>query len=235
MDLFERLETADAPPELVREVRDGDLDLEAAWERCARPDHRVWLAACAGVPIERVIEASALSVYLAEERSPGALAAVGEALDLAVSGGAADALVHAATACERIAAGGVGDYRSPTGPGTAERARAAALVARAAEALIAGEARREAARLEQARSAGAMLGIGMQAVLRPEDGDTRLDPVAAAADPAQGMFLYCIAACAQATRECVEALAREGAPRDAALRDVDAAVREALALGDSVR
>lgn len=228
MDLHEVLEVADAPDELVRWAREEGLEFEDAWTRCGRVDHRIWLAACGGIPIERVIEAAALAVFLAEERSSGSPGVIGDALDLAAGGATADALVGAALACEQIAAGGMGDYRIPSGPGTVERARAAALIARAAEALLAGEARREANRLEHARATGANLGIGMQSVLPRAEGPARLDVLSAAADPAQGAFLFCVAACAQAGRECVDALVRDGEELANAERDVDAAVLTGL-------
>ena len=120
------------------------------------------------------------------------------ALELAISGAGSAALVSAAQTCEHVADGGLADYRSGAGPDIEALARAAALVARAAEALIAGDARREAVRLEQARAVGANLGIGMQAVLPRRDGPARLDVLAAAADPAQGSYLFCVAACAEA-------------------------------------
>ncbi len=198
MDLHELLDAADAPDDLVAWAREEDLDFEGAWVACARGDHRLWLAACGGAPIERVIEAAAAALFAVEASVAATSTMIDEALTLAISGGGAVELLTAAEACERIADGGMADYRREAGPDLEALARSSALIARAAEALIAGDARREAVRLEQARAAGANLGIGMQSVLPRGEGPARLDILAAAADPAQGSFLFCVAACAEA-------------------------------------
>lgn len=228
MTLVEALESADAPDELKRWAADGALDLDTAWEDCRRGDHRLWLAACAGAPIDALIEAAAAVVYLADERAPESPETIGAALDLAIAGADSAQLLAAAAACEHIADGGSADYRSPSGPGTEARARAAALVAHAAEALIAGEARHEAARLEQARATGAALGVGMQGAFPPDAGPARLNVIAAAADPAQGSFLFAVAASAQAVADVADALRRAGGDPDRIDRELDAVVRAVL-------
>jgi len=198
MELHELLELANAPDEIVRWAREDLLDFDTAWERCRRSDHRLWLAAVAGAPIEDVIDAAAAVVMTVEAQVGGVPAVVGDALTMAVEGARQRQLSAAAKACEHIADGGMADYRSGAGPSVEALASATALVVRAAEALMAGEARREAVRLEQARAVGANLGIGMQSVLPQGDGPARLSVLAAASDPAQGSFLFCVAACAQA-------------------------------------
>lgn len=228
MELEETLASADAPDELTRWATRRHLDFDQAWDLCERGDHRIWLAACGGAPIQALIEAAAATVYVAEERSTGSPAAIADALDLAVVGAEPDELLRAAEVCEHIAQGGSAGYRDISGPGTAARARAAALVVRAAEALVAGNARREASRLEHARAIGAVLGVGMQAALPRRDGPARLNVVAAAGDPAQGTFLFAVAASAQAVADVLESLERSGADRDSVGRELDAIVRGAM-------
>jgi hypothetical protein len=231
MELHEILERADAPSALVRWVRESLADLDQAWERCARPDHRIWLAAVAGAPIEALIEAAAAVVTRRLEGEARPPEAVLRALELALGGGSGPELLEAAEACEAVAGGGVGSYRDAEPPRHAPLARAAALVAGAAEGLSTGEARREAARLEQARQTGAFVGVGTQIALPARAGPARLDVLAAGRDPAQGVFLFAVAAAAEAA---LEASALEGAtPADAAasealVRELDALVRDVL-------
>ena len=226
VDLHEILDAADAPDTLTLWARTHDHD--SAWEACEQPESRVWLAAASGAPIEALVEAAAMAVFVADARAPESPAPVGEALEEAIEGADPDALTAAAQVCEQLAEGGTGDYRRPSDPGFADRARAAALVARAAEARIAGDAMREAARLEQARGLAVNLGIGMQSMLPRSDGPARLDVVAAANDPAQGNFLFAVAACAEACRLAVDALVALDVDANAARASVDDAVRDAL-------
>lgn len=201
MELHEILERLGAPGDLAGWVREGLTDLEQAWERCERPDHRIWLAACAGTPIEGLIEAAAAAVAWRVEELVDPAEPVLRALELSVNGAPAAALLEVAEACERVARGGVGTYRSTGSPEHASIAQAAGLVARAAEGLLAGEARQEAGRLEQARRTGALIGVGTQVALPARAGPARLDVLAAAHDPAHGMFLFAVAASAEAVAE----------------------------------
>lgn len=212
------LERVDAPDELVTSVRDTLADLDQAWEACDRGAHRVWLAAVAGAPIEVMIEAGAAAVTALLERLPEPPEAAVVALERAVGGATTVDLLAAAEACEALA--DAGSYRGTSAPARAAAARAAALVARAAEGLAAGEARREATRLEQAQRTGAFVGVGTHAVLPADPGPARLDVAHGPADPAQGTFLYAVAAVAEAVAEVAAALGDEPA--------TDALVRAAL-------
>lgn len=226
VELHEILAAADAPDALTRWARDHDHD--SAWEACVRGESRVWLGAASGAPIDALVEAAAMAVYVADARAPESPPRIGQTLDAAIAGAEPEALTAAADACEQVAEGGTGEYRRPTDPGLGDRARAAALVARAAEARIAGDAMREAARLERARGLAVNLGIGMQSVLPRRDGPARLDVVAAASDPAQGNFLFAVAACAEACRHAVDALVALDVDAGEARRAIDVAVRDAL-------
>ena len=234
MELHELLERVDAPDDLVVWARDAALEFDAVWATLTRGDHRLWVAACGGTPIEVLVEAAAAAVLTAVDTFTEAPEPVVHALELAVGGGSAVELLEAAEACEQVAVSGFGrgGYRSAAGPGSAEASRAAALVARAAEGLIAGEAQREGVRLEQARARGAYLGVGAQAALSSPEGPPRLDVMAAASDPAQGAFLFAVAACAEALAESARAVA-EGNPDTAAAeqsarRDLDRVVRRTI-------
>lgn len=232
MELIELLEEIDAPDDVTAWIREADLDFEEAWQTCRRGDHRIWICACAGVPIESLVEAAAAVVLTAADTFPDVAEPLTRAVTLAVEGASSSALIAAAEACEQLADGGVGGYRRPLPPGHGSAARAAGLVARAAEGLAAGEARREAVRLEQSRATGALIGVGNQIVLPRSDGQARLQVMAAASDPAQGAFLFSVAAAAEAVAECAHAVA-QGSPRPAeaeasAREDLDAVVREAL-------
>ncbi|MEC7524975.1 MAG: hypothetical protein VYE22_34155 [Myxococcota bacterium] len=234
MELHALLESADAPDALVAEVKEAELEFDAAWARVARADHRLWLAAVGGTPVEVLVEATAAAVLTAVDTFTEAPEPVVRALELSVGGAEPAELLAAAEACEAVAVSGfgAGGYRSAAEPGSAEAARAAALVARGAEGLAAGEAQREALRLDQARARSAYLGVGVQVALSSPEGPARLDVLAAAGDPAQGAFLFVVAACAEAVRESARAVAagnpRADAAEASALEDLDRVVRRAI-------
>ena len=226
--LAELLTSIDAPEVLVTWVREGGWELAEAWERTPEPSHRLWLAGCAGAPIERAVEAAAAAVFAAMERFSGLPEALASVVTLAVTGGTPAELLAAAGACEDFASGR-GSYRDARSPGFAALCRASALVAHAAEGLASGEARREAVRLDRAREVGRVIGAGAQIGLPSPDGLARLDVLAAASDPAQGAFLFAIAAAAEAVREAGEALEEGGAEPAAVRALLEPAVRAALA------
>lgn len=226
MRLADALERMDAPESLLQPVRELDLELDAAWERCARADHRVWLAAGAGAPVELLVEASAAAVLVLLERLGDPSDALSDAAELAAGGASIRDLARAAERCEQIAERGEASYRTAPGIGLVHAARAAALVARAAEGLGQGEARREAVRLERARHTGALLGAGAHAVLPARDEPARVNVHALTSDPAQGAFVYAVAACA-------EALFEADAVRDVLEPgELDAMVRSVLEEGE---
>lgn len=226
MTLTELLESVDAPAELITRCREDAWELDDAWERIRRGDHRVWLAACTGAPIELLVEGAAAALFSVLDTFLAPPPMLARAAELAVAGATVAELDGAAIACEALADEDRGSYRAPPEPGLAAACRAAALVVRAAEGLAMGEARREAVRLERARSVGARIGAGPAAVLPRADGPARLDVLAAASDPAQGAFLFATAAAAEAVLACVEAASAGGAEYEAAR--LDAIVREAL-------
>lgn len=227
MELGDVLEAMDAPEALVRHVRELSLDLGEAWERCHRPEHRIWLAAVAGAPIEVLVEASAAAVLVLLERLGDPSETLAEAVELAAAGAGADELARAAERCEAIAERGASGYRDSLERKFEGAARAAAFVARAGEGLAQGEARSEADRLDKARHTAAMLGAAVHVVLPPPGEPARLNVFTLEQDPAQGAFLYAVAACAEAVARVAElpdALAPE------ALDDI---VRSALEENDS--
>ena len=231
-DLGDMLARVDAPEPLVSRAQAEEWSFEAAWGECDRGDHRIWIAACGGAPIEVLLEAAAVTVLRALEGFSDGTETLLEAIEGAVAGEPPDVLIAAAEACETLADGGVGGYRAATAPGYGALARAAALVARAGEGLAAGEAAREAGRLDQASRAAAYLGVGQQIVLPAAAGPARLDVLAAAADPAAGAFHFSVAALAEAVAEAGLALAAgasdpEGAISEARAR-LDAIVRVAI-------
>jgi len=231
MTLDELLARAEAPAELVSWVRARGPELEQVWDALERGDHRVWVAACAGAPIEALVEGAAAAVL----HAVGGLGPDAEPLALtvedAVAGADSQDLLRAAERCEALAEGGLDSYRRPISPGHRAGARAAALVARAAEALAAGEAHLEAVRLDQARATSAYLGVGIQTALPAPAGAPRLD-VLGEPSPASDAFAFCVAACAEAVREAARAT-EDGADAPRAARatatgTIDAVVREAV-------
>lgn len=231
LELHDILGRTGAPPELVAAVRERGLELDEAWKRCARGDHRMWLAACGGASIEALVEAAAAAVLVVCERYDRASDPVARTVELAVSG-AIDADDASIAACDAIAGGALGTYRQATYPGLGHAARAAALVVRAAQGLREGEARREAARLLRARQTAAILGAGTHITLPADPGPARLHPVLAAHDPAQGAFVFAVAAAAEALVECAAATQAEGIDSE---RELDEAVRSVIELGELPR
>lgn len=228
MEMHEILRRIDAPDELSEWVERELLDFDQAWEGCRRGDHRIWLAACGGAPIEELIEAAAAALLEVEAGFTQTAGPVVSAIESAVAGGDPEALLAAAEACERISEAGIGGYRASLAPGYEAIARGGALLARAAEGLVAGAAAREAGRLEEARHRSSMLGVGSHAALPAAEGPPRLDVMRAAADPAQGVFLFCVAAAAQAVLEAEDAATSRGQPLADARRTCDALARQSL-------
>jgi hypothetical protein len=234
MELHDILREIGAPDELSADVEEQESSFEEAWERCGRGDHRVWLAAAGGVPVELLIEAAAGAVLVTGEKLGEAAEVVLEAAELAVSR-SVDELPEAIAACESVAGGGVGSYRGAHLLGLPHAARAAILVAHSAQGLTEGETRREAVRLDQAQRSAAMLGVGSSITLPAQAGPARLQSMLAARDPAQGSFLFAVAAAAEAVAEC--ALAELGGSEEAKVRAevegaLDRVVREVLEGGE---
>ena len=225
MDLAEILEEIDAPEEIGAWVASGGFDIDGAWDNCERAEHRVWIGACAGFPIQELIDAAAATAWSAIDQLAGLDARIGNAFELAVSGAPTDELVRTAAFCREWAEG-AGTYRKPRSPAAPYLASAAALVLEAAEGLAIGEARREAVRLERSRQTGVLIGVGTQIVLPPREGPAQLNVIAAATDPAHGIFLFAIAAIAEALRECTNALEQQGRGDGAAA--IDAVFRATL-------
>lgn len=224
MELADVLARLDAPEALVRRV--AELTFDEAWEACEWGEHRVWLAAGAGAPIEALVEAAATAALVVLERLGDPSPALARAAELAVAGASVFELSRAAARCEQIAEAAQGTYRIAPGKALPPAARAAALVARAAEGLAEGEARREAVRLERARASGALLGAGMHAFLPAGEGPARIHLATVDSDPAQSAFLFAVAACAESLFESESAL---HALRDPlAPSDLDAIVRGVL-------
>ncbi|MFK7989776.1 MAG: hypothetical protein AB8I08_27405 [Sandaracinaceae bacterium] len=213
MTLEELLDEIDAPELLVLRAREEDWDVDDAWGRTMPAAHRMWLAACSGAPIEALIEAAASAVWTASEEFKDVPEMLAATVSLAVEGAPSARLLEAATACEQLAGTGA-SYRSARSPGFEALVRAAALVAHAAEGLTTGKARREAARLEQARRTGALIGAGAHVALPTAEGPPRLNVPAAGSDPAQGAFLFASAAAAESVRECADALEQAGSDPD---------------------
>lgn len=228
MELYEALRSIGAPAELASTIED-EATLEDVWAACERGDHRLWLAACGGAPIELLIEAAAVAVFVvAEELDADAIL---ETTELAVAG-ALDELPAAIAACEALVSDAAGGYRDAQKPGLPHAARAAMLLAHAAQGLSEGEARREAERLDRAQRSAALLGAGSSITLPAHAGPARLSPDRAAHDPAQGSFAFAVAAAAEAITECVAARLAGSDPdaeaRAAVERELDTVVHEAL-------
>ncbi len=179
----------------------------------------MWLAACGGVPIERVVEAAGAAVLVVCERYGSIADPVVRTVELAVSG-ALESEDGSVEACRAISNGDLGTYREANYPGLPSAARAATLVLHAAQGLIEGEARREAARLHRARQTAAILGAGAHITLPAPVGPARLYPELAAHDPAQGAFLFAVAAAAEAVVECGATTLAEGLDAEDELDEV---------------
>lgn len=181
------------------------LDFEQAWNQCTEGRFRVWLVACGGLPIESIIESSAEVLLFVAEESGVAVEQITRTIEAAVALEPSEVLKQMAQDCELIETECVGGYREERMSSVASMARAAAALARAADGLIAGSAAREARRVDHARQQSAMVGIGPSGILPPNEGLPRLELLSASLDPAQGMFLFCVASCAEAIREAQRA------------------------------
>ncbi|MCC6874600.1 MAG: hypothetical protein IT378_09875 [Sandaracinaceae bacterium] len=213
IDLRSRLEEIGAPDALVRSTGETseheDETLGGIWDRCRRGDHRLWLAAVAGVPVERIVEAAGSAILFAATGREGAEALAG-AIERALGSDSPEECLARAARCEELAERGPGGYRSGPSAGFAALARGAGLVARACEGLIAAEAALSATRRERARRSATLLGAGEQALLGPDPGPAAV-LAAPPAHPARHLLCFTVAACAQAVDE---ACASISAPED---------------------
>jgi hypothetical protein len=213
-ELVGLLEEADAPESVLAWAAPHG-SLEDAWNACARPDHRCWLAAVAGAPMERIVDAAATAFFsVAEGRDD--LASLTQALEAVVAEDDGPTCVELAETCEAQAERGPAGYRSaPASAAYAGAARAAALVCRAREAMLSAELSLEGARLDRARNTSVLLGGGVHAFLPANAGPVRLSDVPKA-HAVHGALLFVVAACAEACREIAASLT-EWRRTDAAL------------------
>jgi hypothetical protein len=215
VELHRILGGIDAPAELVRWVTENAASPDAAWADCPRGEWRIWLGACLGAPVEVVIEAAAVCVLETAEAVPEGATPIHAAIEAAVGGGSAEDCRLAAAACEEAAQSPPAHYRGGSQPRHAALLRAAALVARAGEALASASARREGDRFIRAQRSGAMLGVGTAAMMGTDPGPLRLDAIAAAGDPVHGELVYAVAAAGEAIAE----LERAAGPQNDRIRD----------------
>lgn len=228
MELHQILRRVDAPEALAAWAESELLDLEQAWDRCNRGDHRIWLAACGGMPIEKLIDAAAEVLLVVAEELDVSIDRVASTIEAASIGDSSEALLEMAEDCDRIAQEGAGGYREGKSDENASVARGAASLARAAEGLVAGAAVRDASRVDEARGRSVMLGVGIQSMLPRDVGVPRLDVSGDGQGPAQGIFLFCVAACSEAVSEAQVAVVTRGGTVVEAQRHVDRVTSVAL-------
>jgi hypothetical protein len=197
----------------------GDAELEEAWDRCADPEHLVWIAGAAAISLDETLRA--LSGALAETLVdvPEAEALVMKVLETAEAcvrraATRADCQERADEA-ERAAEDAPATFRDAPPKAYREVTRAAGQIARAAEAIMSARLRQEAGRMERARNAAAFLGVGLDVFARPET-VARLD-VDHLDHPVQAELLFVVASLANAARLMDTARGQLGGTRGAAL------------------
>lgn len=223
MSFHRTLADGGAPRELAERVEREALDFAGAWEACADPAERLWLAACARTPIAILLEAMAAVLEEIAARFGHEAGPLIRAAEVAAAGASADELAGLAERAESLARRGPESYRGAPMAGFAHLAEAAAMIVHAAEGLVLAETHREAGRLEQARATGTQLGIGTHAVLPRHPGPLRLSPETAPLTPAESMVRYAVAALSEASHELALALL-EREPDAKAVADARAAV-----------
>ena len=196
------------PSELVAWLEDtATSDDDEHWDGCDRGDWLIWLAACDRIGVDQLVAAARRCAELAREslaeRPPAPLLA---ALATARDSDDPDELADAARGCEELADSAPHSYRAAATGAVEHLARAAALVLRAREALLAASAQDEALRLREALERAAAVGVPPALLQRPASGPPRLRQ-GESDDPIQQELAYAVAAAARSVAESARALA----------------------------
>lgn len=207
-----KLKAAGAPAELRRWVAERPID--EAWDQTPRGDWLLWLAAIEGLPLVCLVDAAMAVVdHLVRDGVPAAdVPLVERALNAVRALKDAAECREAAKACEAEAgAPDRMDYRTAPPERRQWALFAAAQLARAADLLIAADARQQGERDIEGRARAALIGVGEQIISRGDFDVPRFNPD----DELMVGTLYGAEGAVQAA---VRALAERGAEGEA-LRD----------------
>ena len=201
-----------APEALVEAIPE---DLEEAWESLDRLEWLVWVAGVASIALDETLRVLSGLVAEALVEVPEAEALLIEVLETAEAcvrreATRADCQLQAEKA-EAAAREAPATFRDAPPKAYGEVCRAAALLARAAEAIMSARLRDEAARMERARDSAAYLGVGLDIFARREDPPARFD-VEHMGHPVQAELLFVVASLAEAARLLEDAWAILGEP-----------------------
>jgi hypothetical protein len=216
-DPSEKLRRVGAPAELCDWATDRGID--ALWEECDRGDWLVWLAVVESVPLIALVDAAAACAERAMKAVPKGKKRLRAAIREARALRSPEACKERALACEQKADNPEGaTYR--TAPPTSYQwaAHSAALVARAAEAVLCAEARREGDRDLEGRARAAGIGVADHIISRG-----RFDPLCF--DPSDEWTILCVDAAASSIRAAVRCLAPQS-PNERALEEIDGELSE---------
>jgi hypothetical protein len=219
------LELAGAPSELISWLVDTASDDEA-WDSCDKPDWLIWMAGSLGLPLEAILAAGCDCVAQAIATIGAARAKpLRRALAAARHGEPPDVCQAAAEACDN-AVRGAPSYRTTPERGLPAARRAAAWIARAAEALSAAHARIELDREQEALHRGLAVGLTPGLFKPAPVGPLVLQPEAIERDPLQQELAYLVAAVAQASHASALALAADDSA--AALEEAEGALSDVV-------
>ncbi len=211
-----RLRRAEAPRDLLGWTTGRTLD--ALWDECDRGDWLVWLAAVERVPVVALVEAAVRCARQAVVALPSdsRRGPITEALKAADELTSSQRCGERAAACETLVnQPSLASYRAASPTPLEWAAAAAGCAARAAEALLAAEARREGERDAEGRLRAVGIGVGDQIISR---GD--FPPLVF--EPDDELMALCVHAAASAVGYATRALA----PGSPSLEQLEAAEGE---------
>ncbi len=211
------LDLAGAPLALIDWLASLGDDEDEAWDGCDKGDWMVWLAACSGLSLDDVLDASYRAVHHVVQRIEGGHG-LEDALARIATHADQDDLASVVRDCEAATEGVETGYRRAPPPGARHAAQAVAHLARAVEALDAALAADQAIRSNEALVAAGTLGVPPALMMRPQ-GTPLLIPSLIEADPIQQELAFAVAASAEALERAARALAKD--QDDAMLEDAE--------------
>ena len=212
----EALSLAGAPADLIRWVAEAADDAEA-WDGADKGDWIVWLACCDGAAVDEVLLATTDVLSRLAERLPGERSeAVRDVVHAVRHGSDPEFLERAVKRCTALA-GPRESYRTTTSHAEVHSARAAVLIAQAAEALAAAFAGEEAQRNSEALHRAGTLGLPPTMMTRAP-ASMQLVPQRLEEDAVQQELAYVVAAMAHAMEQAALALADELDDEEARMR-----------------
>ena len=209
------LEKAGAPEELVAWV--GEVGAQQAWDTCAIADWVLWLAACGGIPLNEIVEATSAVIEPAAARVNGERAQPLAAALEAMRARDRVVLTQAVGVLESISDTPAAGYRGGPHRGYIHCVRALALLGRAHESLVAV--------MDQVAADAVTEGIARGTAPLPL-GRPLLVPDLIPEDPTQQVLGFVITAATEAVHEA--ALAHAEHDDDEAIKQAHAELSDRL-------